>query len=184
MTLVVAAVAEELGSLAGEVVGVGLVAAAVRMARLIQQRRPSRVVLLGTAGAFAGGPDVGTVVAARRLGVGDPVAMLGLGYQPAPRRDLLAQEVGIPAADVITNLAITSDGALAARFAVDWQVEHMEAYGVAWACEDAGVAFAAVFGIANRVGPEAHAEWLANRSQSEHAARACVARLVRQGSGG
>jgi purine-nucleoside phosphorylase len=174
----------ELGELPGHPVGIGLLAAAVATAGLLAAERPSLVVLVGSAGAFPGhGLDPGQVVLGRRLGLGAPAVTLGLGYQPAAPPVLPAWEVAAaPAAqwvtaDVLTNLAITTDPRLAARFAEGWAVEHMETYGVAWACHVAGVPFLPVLGIANRVGPDAHAEWRAFRGQAEEAARR-VARVV------
>ncbi|HNC95361.1 MAG TPA: hypothetical protein PKW90_04500, partial [Myxococcota bacterium] len=55
----VAAVGDELGSLPGAVLGVGPVVAAASMASLLAAERPDAVVLIGTAGAFPGGPAGG-----------------------------------------------------------------------------------------------------------------------------
>lgn len=182
--LLVAAVPAELGPLPGEALGVGLVAAATSTARLLAERRaagrlPARVVLVGTAGAYPGGPAVGAVVTARRVGQGSGTAALGLGYVPmAPEPvDAVALD-GLPAVDVLTCIAITTDPALVARHAAAWQVEHMEAFGVAWACARAGVPFSAALGIANEVGPDAHAQWRANRAAVEAAAVEAVARAL------
>lgn len=152
------------------------------MGRLLAESRPSRVVLVGTAGVFPGrAPTVGSVILARRLGLGATAVTLGLGYQPGAPPVLTADAPDLPGclrADVLTNLAITTSPDLAARFAQDWEVEHMETFGVAWACHAAGVPFAAVLGITNTVGPDAHAEWLRHRSAAESAARAVARALV------
>ncbi len=168
MTRLVAAVGEELGPLRGTVLGVGLVAAATATARLVATDRPDAVVLVGTAGAYAGGPPVGTVVVASEVLLGSAAAVLGLGYVPrAPGPiELDARWLArpdLPRARVMTNLAITTDPDLAARLGALAEVEHMEAYAVAYACADAGIPFAAVLGITNVVGPGAHAEWLRHR---------------------
>ena len=168
MTRLVAAVGEELGALRGTVVGVGLVAAATGTARLLATDRPEAVVLVGTAGAYAGGPQVGTVVVVSEVLLGSAAAVLGLGYVPrAPGPiELDTRWLGrpdLPRARVLTNLAITTDVDLASRLGALAEVEHMEAYAVAYACADAGVPFAAVLGITNTVGPGAHAEWLRHR---------------------
>lgn len=181
----VAAVAAELGELPGAVLGVGLVAATASMARLLAERRPVGVVLVGTAGAFPGSASraqipVGTVVVGARLGLGAPAVVLGLGYQPLAPPCLTVDPAivarltaaGAVPADVLTQIAITTDPAYAARLAVDWGVEHMETFGAAWACHAVGVPFGVVLGITNRVGPNAHAEWLVHRAGAEAAARA------------
>ena len=193
--LYVAAVPAELGDLPGEPLGIGLVAASASMATLLVTRRPSAVVLVGTAGAFdgPGAPPIGSVVVGRRLSLGSAAVALGVGYQPGAPAPLHADAAllavllaGHPsplAADVLTNLAITTSPELSARFGADWGVEHMETFGAAWACHVAGVPFACVLGITNRVGPDAHAEWRANRVAAEVAARTVALRALAEAPG-
>lgn len=183
MIRVVAAVGEELGCMPGTVLGVGMIAAATSTARLLATDRPDGIVLIGTAGAFAGGPPVGSVVMARCIGLGCPATALGMGYVPRAPGPIDADSelctlLNLPNARVLTNLAITTDTGLAARFAADWEVEHMEAYAVAYACADAGIPFAAVLGITNAVGPGAHAEWLRFRLAVSESVRAAIQPLV------
>lgn len=183
LTRVVAAVGEELGPLPGTVLGVGMIAAATSTARLLATDRPDGVVLIGTAGAFPGGPKVGSVVVAARVGLGCPATALGLGYVPRSPGPIdadteLSKRLNLADARVLTNLAITTDAGLAARFGTDWDVEHMEAYAVAYACSDAGIPFVAVLGITNTVGPNAHAEWLRYRLAVSEAVRAAVRPLL------
>ena len=180
--LVVAAVREELGLLPGEVLGVGPIAAAVRAGALVESRRPTCVVLVGTAGAYPGGPAVGTLIAASRVGMSWGVSTLGLGYMPLPLSpvtcdDRLLGLLGLETYPVLTTGCITTDPDLAHRLADGWTVEHLEAFSVAHACREVGIPFVAVLGITNQVGPNAHAEWLANRSSSEAGARGAVLRL-------
>jgi len=59
-----------------------------------------------------------------------------------------------------------------------WQVEHLEAYGVACACAGADVPFLAILGITNLVGPDAHVQWLTHRNQAQDAARRAAATLL------
>src|SRR5581483_2876877 len=65
MLLVVAAYAPELVGLDGRAVGIGLVDAAAGTARAIAEVRPSRLVLVGTAGAFDASLAIGEVVVAK-----------------------------------------------------------------------------------------------------------------------
>jgi nucleoside phosphorylase len=176
---VVAAVDAELGDLGGVALGVGPVVSAARMARVLAVDRPDAVVFIGTAGAYVGGPAVGGAVQARRFGLADGAAAMGLGYTPRPpapvRADLrVLPDVALPLADVLTVGAVSTDPLLASRLSDDWQVEHLETFGAAWACQDAGVPFTAVLGIANRVGPDAHVEWLTHRVAAQDAAREAV----------
>ena len=179
MILVVAAVREELGDLSGAALGVGPVVAAARMARVLAEERPSGVVMLGTAGAYPDGPEVGAVVQAGRLGLADGAAAMALGYTPLPPAPVRADHrllpgLTLPVHDVLTMGAVSTDPVLTERLGDGWNVEHLECFGAAWACQDAGVPFTAVLGIANRVGPDAHAEWLMWRGRAQDAARDAV----------
>lgn len=181
--LLVAAAREELGELDGEVVGVGPVVAAARAAAILARRLPEFVVMVGTGGAYEGGPPIGTAIAASRVGLSYGVASMGLGYVPRPPNPVMCDEallrkLGLPQHDVLTTGAITTDLQLAERIADGYSVEHLEAFGVAIACKHAGVPFVAVLGIANRVGPAAHTEWLTHRDEAQEAAREALRPLL------
>jgi nucleoside phosphorylase len=79
---------------------------------------------------------------------------------------------------VLTTGAVTTDLTLARRLCDGYTVEHLEAFGVAIACQNAGIPFVAVLGISNAVGPEAHGQWLTNRDAAQDAARAVVRPLL------
>ncbi|MCB9780656.1 MAG: hypothetical protein H6742_18965 [Alphaproteobacteria bacterium] len=185
MILVVAAVAEELGDLPGRTVGIGPVVAAANAATLLAELRPTAVVLVGTAGAYAGGPAIGTACVARRVGLADGAAAMGLGYVPRPPAPVpcdtrLLARTELRRCDVLNTGGVTTDPLLAERLSDGWQVEHMEAFGVAQAAAAAGVPFTAILGIANVVGPDAHVQWLTHRNQAQDAARD-AARALLQG---
>jgi len=182
--LVLAAAREELGTVPGEVVGVGPVVAAASAARILAERKPEAVVLIGTAGAYPGGPPVGQAIVSSRLGLSWGVAAMGLGYVPrAPgpiegNPALLERLDGVPRHGVLTVGAITTDDTLARRLSDGWTVEHLEAYAVAHACHAAGIPFVACLGIANDVGPDAHVQWLTHRDGAQQAAREAIAPLL------
>lgn len=182
--LVMAAVQEELGDLMGVPVGIGpVVSAATAAAELARRERPDGVVLVGTCGAYAGDLPVGSVIVADRVGLSSGVAAMGLGYVPRPPGPIACDTAAVatldlPRVSVLTCGAVTTDPTLAERLADGWQAEHLEAYGVAWACHAAGVPFIAVLGVANRVGPDAHVEWLTHREVAQEAARVAVRELL------
>ena len=183
LIILVSATREELGDLPGEPLGVGPVAVAARLARLVADRRPDAVVLIGTAGAYPGGPPIGSAVVARRVGHGEGVAAMGLGYVPHPPVPIvcdprLVSRLVLPEVDVLSTGAVTTDPVLAARLSDGWQVEHLEAFAAAAACADAGVPFTAVLGIVHEVGPDAHTQWLTNRNRAREVAREAVGALV------
>lgn len=177
-----AAVSAELGGLPGEALGVGPVVAGISAGAWLERARPEAVVLLGTCGAYPGGPEVGAVVASSRLGLGSAAAASGLGYvpmAPAPIEgaEWLLERLGVPRVRVLTVQAVSTAPGLVAAFGAEWEVEHMEAFAVARACAGRRVPFVALLGVANRVGPDAHTEWLRNRRGVEAAVVAVAARL-------
>lgn len=181
--LLLAAAREELGPLQGEVVGVGAVVAACRAARILEERKPDRVVMIGTGGGYPGGPRIGSAIVAGRVGLSWGVAVLGMGYVPRAPTPVecdaaMIEAVNQPIHHVLTVGAITTDAALARRLADGWTVEHLEAFGVALACREAGIPFVAVLGISNQVGPDAHVEWLTHRDAAQQAARAAIQPLL------
>lgn len=181
--LLVAAARQELGELQGEVVGVGPVVAAARAARILEQKRPNRVVMIGTAGAYPGGPPIGQAISAARVGLSYGVASLGLGYVPRAPQPLdsdpeMLSILGLPRHDVLTVGAVTTDPALAQRLADGWSVEHLEAFAVALACREARIPFIAVLGIANDVGIDAHVQWLTHRDSAQQATRDAIQPLL------
>jgi nucleoside phosphorylase len=182
--LLLAAVREELGDLDGEVVGIGPISAAARAAVILERKKPKSVVMLGTGGSYPGGPAIGTAVAGRLVGWGYGVAVMGLGYVPRPPApvpgddELLARLSHIPKHDILTTGAVTTDPTLARRLSDGWTIEHLEAFGVAIACQNAGVPFVTVLGISNLVGPDAHAQWLTHRDAAQEAARQAIRPLL------
>ncbi len=186
--LLLAAAREELGDLDGEVVGVGPVVAAARTARILAERKPDRVILLGTGGAYEGGPPVGAAIASARVGMSYGVATLGMGYvprapQPVDGDPELLDRLALPRHHVLTVSAVTTDPHLARRLSDGWTVEHLEAFAVALACREARVPFVAVLGISNTVGADAHVQWLTHRDAAQQAARDAVAALLADPAG-
>ena len=177
--LLVAAAKEELGDLPGEVVGVGPVVPAARAAAFLVRQQPDFVVMIGTAGSYQGGPPVGSAIAASRVALSYGVAAMGLGYVPRPPSPVVCDEGLLRRLDlhrhaVLTTGAITTDLDLASRIADGYTVEHLEAFGVAVACQQQGIPFVAVLGIANTVGPDAHTQWLTWRDEAQRAAREAI----------
>jgi nucleoside phosphorylase len=170
------------------VVGVGPVEAALGTARLLGELRPSALILIGTAGAYRSHPrraPIGRAVVARRIAFVSVGTARAQAYFPGPMpltarcdarlRDGLAAAAGASLSDVACPPAITKSAAAAAALAAAARagVENLEAFAVARAAADRKVPFAAVLGIANDVGPRAHAQWKLHAAQA--AAQACAA---------
>ena len=170
-------------------VGIGAVEAAAGAAAALGRHAPAAFVFVGTAGSYGATPSLDGVAVARALHLASGSAAAGGSYFPEPmprravtdaalRRALLAAGAGSAvAADVATPLGITSSRRLAARLATATaaSVENLEAFAVARAAAGAKVPFGAVLGIANRVGPAAHQQWLRHRETATAAACALVA---------
>jgi nucleoside phosphorylase len=173
-----------------ETVGVGLVEAAAGSARLLARHAPDGVLLVGTAGCYARQKQafaIGCAAIGRRIRLLPPVLGRQHAFIPSivPTQATsstalvrgLRKATSLPVADVACPLAITASkkAATAAAEISGCGLENLEAFSVARAAAAAGIPFAAVLGIANHVGPAAHAEWLKHADAA--AAAACEAVL-------
>jgi nucleoside phosphorylase len=175
-------------------VGIGLVEAALGTSSCLGAHAPRAVVLVGTCGAYPrAGLSIGDVVVARSALLVEPAVVRGTAALPeaiSTRRGVhpailtgLAR-LGAPAVDVATTLAVTIDDTLAEQLAAKGEVEHLEAFAVAAACAREGVPFAAVLGVANRVGANGRVEWRANHLAAGAAATRYVVRWIEGGAPG
>lgn len=168
-SLLLAAFRPELGGLerslpAGWVVattGIGAVSAAVETTRQLLLHHPSRVLFVGTCGAYDDRLAVGDVIAAGRAIAVSIEELEGRAYRPdaEPSRWSATWALPFPAHDVAVTPAITTSEAGARALSRVAPAEHLEITGVFAACAAAGAPVAAALGVANRVGPGAHAEW-------------------------
>ena len=170
-------------------VGVGMVESGIATVGLIQKHQPSAVLLVGTAGVYPGhalGLDSAVIAQRIRLlpqilsgkhAFLSPIVPTAAQATPALAR-ALRKATGLPCVDVATPLGITATtaAALSAAKLSGCALENLEAFAVARAAEVAKVPFAAILGIANRVGPRGHREW--EQHAKAAAASACRAVLV------
>lgn len=160
--------------------GVGAVTAAAATARLLAEHRPDRVLFVGTCGAYDERLRVGDLVAAAEAVATSAEELAGRAYRPEVEqvRWPATWSIPLPGCAVAVPPAITRSEEGARALAAVAPAEHLELTGVFAACHAAGVPVAAALGVANRVGPSAHAEWRANHAQ---VSRALVEALVRGG---
>lgn len=158
--------------------GVGAVEAAVATARLLAEVRPTRVLFVGTCGAYDDRLAVGDCLAASEAIATSVEEAAGEAYRPAvertrwPAAPLLGASGGappLPAVAVACVAAITRSLRGAGLLARVAPAEHLELAGVLAACAAAGVPCAAALAVANRVGPKAHEEWRANHARASAA---------------
>ena len=147
--------------------GVGALAAAAVTARILAGPRCSRVLFVGTCGAYDGRLAVGDLLQASEVIAASLDELEGRTYRPEPEvtrwpagwtLPLPAHPVAVPPGVTCTEEGARRLGALAAA-------EHLELSGVFAACQAAGVPAAGALAVANRVGPGAHAEWMANHAR-------------------
>lgn len=171
-------------------VGIGLALAAAGVSYRIATRRPRAVVMVGSCGAYPdGGRSLGDVIVASAVHLADPAIVTGAAYFPAPMvtvvetdpalREGLEAEGAIAAA-VANPLAITSEPARAETLAraTGCAIEHLEAFALAAVCAKERTRFAVLLGVANMVGPGAHAEWKAHARAAHEAVGAVVNRWL------
>jgi len=158
-------------SLRTHIVGVGPVAAAAGMANRLAAGRPEGVIFSGTCGVYPdAGFGVGDVIVAQRLVFLDGAVASGAGAMPSvmatemqtpPGRLLPLLQVGAMPADVATVPSVTTSDGLARqlRERSRCSIEHLEAFAVAYACEQVQVPWVIVLGVANQVGPMGRQQW-------------------------
>jgi purine-nucleoside phosphorylase len=160
--------------------GVGAVAAAAATARLLAEEPAARVLFVGTCGAYDERLAVGDLVSARAALAVSLDVLAGRAYRPA--LEATRWEAGwplpFPAHEVAVPPGITVDPAGARLLAALAPVEHLELTGVFAACLAAGVPAAAALAVANRVGPDAHAEWKASHARVSRALVAALAGVL------
>jgi purine-nucleoside phosphorylase len=147
--------------------GVGAIAAAVETTRLLVERAPSRVLFLGTCGAYDERLAPGDLLAVSEAIAISEDEVLGRAYRPDLERTRWPATLSLPlpAHPVAVPPAITRTAAGAAALARVAPVEHLELTGVFAAAAAAGVPCGGALAVANRAGDRAHEEWRANHAR-------------------
>ena len=165
-----------------ELCGFGVAAAAARTAGLIALHAPRRVILVGIAGRYEGGPAIGEAaqfsrVACHGIGAGSGAAFVSAGAlgwpqwpgDPPDAAGRVGDTIDLgPAPGAGGGLLLTVTAAAASaddaedrlRRFPDAVAEDMEGFGVALACRLAGVRCRIVRGISNAAGDRDAARWV------------------------
>jgi len=160
--------------------GVGKVAATLALARRALAARPTAVVLFGVAGAYPGGPEIGSACLVTEdwladEGVETPsgflsLEQLGLGargplHADAALTDSLAARLGSGPLSRVVGATVSTcsgtDALAAARSAAcpGAVVESMEGAAVGTVCSALGIAWAQLRVISNRTGDRERGGW-------------------------
>ena len=163
-----------------ETIGIGLVEASLGMAAAIAKHSPKLVMLIGTAGSYPDrGLKVGDVVEAAEARIACPAHAEGRAALPT----LMKSRVVLPDLRLSSmrprrviagnTLSITTEDSLAwaIRDFLRADIEHLEVFAAARACELASIDFACVLGIANAVGDMGRRQW---HEHHEEASKAVV----------
>jgi nucleoside phosphorylase len=147
--------------------GIGALAGAVETARLLAAAPTERVLVVGTCGAYDARLAVGDLLSASAAVATSLDELEGRAYRPASEtvRWPAGWALPFPAHDVAVPPAVTRTEAGARILAARAAAEHLELSGVFAACARAGVPAAAALAVANRAGPDAHAEWERNHAR-------------------
>jgi purine-nucleoside phosphorylase len=164
--------------------GVGALTAAVATARLLTALTPSRVLFVGTCGAYDDRLAVGDCLRASDALAISLDVLEGRAYLPASEVHRWPATLGsvlalpFPALSVAVPPGITRTRDGAQRLAAFAAAEHLELTGVFAACHEAGIPCGAALAVANQVGPEAHEQW---RTNHERVSRALMDALKAHG---
>jgi purine-nucleoside phosphorylase len=149
--------------------GIGAITAIVTVTQLLNAWHPKKVLFIGTCGAYT-----------KRLNIGDCVAVSGLTTTSVPELQQRAFRPSLettqwqaswelpsslPRVKVAVTPAITSDTDDARLLGEIADAEHLELAMVFAACQMAEIPVGAALVVANHVGPNAHAEWIANHER-------------------
>lgn len=187
MDLLLAAFPPELGDLldappagwAAACTGIGALEAAITATRLLAKYHPTRVLFLGTCGAYDERLPLGWQIAASEAIAISASELRGAAFRPQAERTRWAASWALPfpSHPVAVPPAITRDPEEARLLATLAPAEHLELSGVFAACHAAGIPVAAALVVANHTGPDAHAEWLAHHAQVSRELVAALRRL-------
>jgi len=161
--------------------GVGALTAGVTTARLLAALVPSKVLFVGTCGAYDERLAIGACLAASDALALSLDVLEARAYRPeieSSRWPATWPVPFLPRVSVAVPPGITRTLEGAQRLAPFAPVENLELTGVFAACAGAGIPCGAALAVANAVGPEAHAQWLAHH---ERVSRELMATLVHHG---
>jgi nucleoside phosphorylase len=175
------------GQVVARAVGVGLVEASAGIERAIDEVRPSRVVLIGTAGALpSSGLKIPEVVVVRRAHlVGrEPEYLPGLMRTKIEADSMLAEAfgkaLGAPLVEAVSTLGITLADHEAERLSSQGpaKIEQLEVFAVLAAAARHSIPATGVFAIANNVGSMGASEWRLHHGDAERTAVVAVAKAL------
>lgn len=151
--------------------GIGYLEAALQLNKILQAKHYSRIMFLGTAGAYSQELAISEIVNVSSVALLKSLTIQEQAYIPQ-EYDLYesARVVGeglIKNADCLSSLEITKSSGLSKKIIEHYKpkiplVENMELYGVAKVASEHGIPWSAFLGITNYTNANAHEEWKTN----------------------
>ena len=155
--------------------GIGYLEAALRLNNILRDRNYSRIIFLGTAGAYSEELQIGEIVLVSQVALLNLGATLGHSYVP---RDYDSYQSSPPTthhsatANCLSSLEITTCETLPKTIirhsAFDIRlplVENMELYGIAKIASEQNIPWSALLGITNYTNANAHQDWKAHHER-------------------
>ena len=187
--LLLAAISDELAGLDNQpprgwqvqCTGIGAMAAAIATTKHLMTMLPSKVIFVGTCGAYDTRLAIGDIlIASQALSISLDIID---GRMYRPEQELcnwsatlkLKPSLLAPKFSVAVTPGITKTLCGANKLATFAAVEHLELASVFASCHAASVPCGAILTVANKVGPKAHAQWCANH---KHVSRALIDMLM------
>lgn len=177
--LLLAAVPDELAGLAKQppcgwqvrCTGIGAMAAAIATTKYLMTMSPSKVIFVGTCGAYDMRLAIGDILIVSQVLSISLDIIDGRMYRPEqelcnwPATLKLRPSLPVPKFSVAVTPGITKTLCGANKLAAVAAVEHLELASVFASCHTIGVPCGAILTVANQVGPKAHMQWRANHKQ-------------------
>lgn len=151
--------------------GVGALAAAVTVARLVEMWKPESVLFIGTCGHYDDRLKIGDLVWGSEAIASSLAELRGEAYRPAIEQTRWPTTLpslpsdALPPHAVVVPPAITKTRVGAALLGTLGAVEHLELTGVYAACHASRVPVGGALAVVNEVGPEAQSQWRAHHEQ-------------------
>ncbi len=166
--------------------GIGSLRATQRVTLALAQKKFDLVLFCGTAGAYNSAADLSKVFACQKTLWSDGAVLLGKSYIP-PHQNLTETlectedfAFKIPHAFALCLPSITTDENLAAECARHADLEHLELFGVALACQEFKIPWSGILGVANIVHKNAHIQWKQNHVNASESAQQELLNLLQQ----
>ncbi len=164
--------ASNLAEVSIKTLGIGYLEAALQLNKMLQDKPYSRIIFLGTAGAYSKELPIGEIVSVSQISLLNLGEVLGHSYIPKKyssyKSSLHIHSATQPlTTNCLSSLEITKSSDFSKKIIEYYKlqtalVENMELYGVAKVATEHNIPWSAFLGITNYTNENAHQDWKAN----------------------